>query len=86
MSSGIGRLLGISMVSCLLATGVLGSGQDPPESAEIEAHVKVQLRGVRDKVGLGRGDDGELRFYLSTDAGQVEVLTPEEFAARVHGE
>ena len=64
----------------------LGAEERAQQPAEIEAHVKVQLRGIDDRVGLGRGDDGSLLFYLRTDAGEVEALTPQDFAARVYGE
>jgi lipid-A-disaccharide synthase-like uncharacterized protein len=77
-------------LGCLVLLGFMGgllwANQGVEESAEIEAHVKVQLRGVRDRVGLGQGEDGALYFYLRSDAGEVEALTPEAFASRVYGE
>ena len=62
------------------------AAQEPQEPTEADAHVKVRLRGVEDRVGIARDEDGTLNFYLRTDQGEVQVLTPEEFAARVHGE
>jgi lipid-A-disaccharide synthase-like uncharacterized protein len=41
---------------------------------------------MRDRVELARGEGGALYFYLRTDQGEVKVLSPDEFAARVHGE
>ncbi len=77
-------------LGCLVLLGFMGgllrADQEAEESAEIEAHVKVQLRGVRDRVGLGQGEDGALYFYLRSDEGEVETLTPEAFASRVYGE
>ncbi len=53
--------------------------QDPP------AHVKVQLEGADATVGLVKMSDGTHRFRLETNDGPL-LLTPEQFAGRVHRE
>ncbi len=50
------------------------------------AAVKVQLSGADETVALERQADGTYRFLLQRTDGGVEPLTPEAFAARVHGE
>ena len=79
------RLLLLSFL-WLIAGGLLWASQEAQESVEADAHVKVRLRGIKDRVELGPGEDGSLYFYLRTDQGEVQALTPEEFATRVHGE
>jgi lipid-A-disaccharide synthase-like uncharacterized protein len=57
----------------------------PEEAVRAEAYVKAQLAGVSDRVGIVRGEGGDLLFRLEGD-GEVTLLSPEAFAARVYGE
>lgn len=57
----------------------------PPEDAG-RASVKVQLSGADETVAIERQADGSYRFVLHRHDGSLEPLTPEQFAARVHGE
>lgn len=66
------------------ATGAEASRErEPLATPEAEAHVKARLRGVDERVEISRDLDGRLVFRLRTDRGDVEVLTPAEFAERV---
>ncbi len=57
------------------------------ENAELaEAHVKVRLQGVRDRVEIVRSEDGSYAFVLHLDAGGTQMLSPGEFADRVYAE
>ena len=47
-------------------------------------NVKVQLDGFRDHANLVRNDDGSHSYILSNYDGTSEVLSPEEFASRLH--
>ena len=73
-------------ISYVVTCSLLWAVEEPQAATETDAHVRVRLRGIRDRVELGRGEDGALNFYLRTDKGEIQVLTPEEFAARVYGE
>jgi len=75
----------LALLMWVLAGGVWAS-QEPEPPPKAEAHVKVRLRGVRDRVEIGRAEDGSMQFFLVTDQGEILVLTPEEFAVRVYSE
>ena len=76
---GIGLLL-----LAIVGTGTVGAQASKP--AAEEAHVKVRLRGQRDRVAIVRSADGALVFRLEADDGSVRTLTPTEFADRVFEE
>ena len=76
-------LIGL-LIFVVAAGGVVAQRED--ESATAEAHVKVQLRGVRDRVDIIRGEDGAYSFLLYENDGGVRELTPAEFADRVFEE
>ena len=59
---------------------------EAPASKGAEAHIKVRLRGVQDRVEIVRDADGSYLFLLYTDDGELQKLSPEEFADRVFQE
>lgn len=67
------------------ATGpAAAAGKRPGDDAE--AHVKVQLEGVGERVGLVPAPGGGVLFELHPHTGPPTRLTPEAFAARVFDE
>lgn len=76
----------LAIVVILASSATAQSTDAEEESAAADAHVKVRLRGVRDRVEIVRGEGGTHRFLLHTDDGDVQELTPEEFADRVFAE
>lgn len=75
---------------CFLLLASLSAGDIYARAAEPaptgRAAVKVQLSGADETVALERQADGRYRFLLEHLDGSLEPLTPEAFAARVHGE
>jgi len=76
----------LAVVLTLMASAGAALAQETETSDAGEAHVKVELRGVRDRVEIVRGEDGSYSFLLHTDEGEVRELTAEEFAERVYSE
>lgn len=68
---------------CVLLLALAGSAAAAPGG---KASVKVQLEGADETVAVEKETDGSYRFLLRRPGGAVEPLSPEEFAARVHGE
>lgn len=79
------RALLVALLTLMMAAGIAAAQQEGASSPS-EAHVKVQLRGVRDRVEIVRSEDGSYSFLLHTDVGEVRELTAEEFAERVYSE
>ncbi len=77
--------LWLVMLGLLLPLGA-GAATGEAEAEAGEAHVKVQLQGVRDRVVIVERADGSHRFLLRTDSGEIRELTPVEFADRVYSE
>ena len=76
----------LAVVLTLMALAGAAPAQETETSNAGEAHVKVQLRGVRDRVEIVRGEEGSYSFLLHADDGEVRELTAEEFAERVYSE
>ena len=79
------RNLVVVLLTLVVAVGAQAL-QQGEESVAGEAHVKVQLQGVRDRVAIVRDEDGSYKFLLQTTDGEVRELAPEEFADRVFSE
>lgn len=81
----VGRALQLSVVLAAAAlVAPLTQSEEPTSTGR--AAVKVQLSGADETVALERQADGTYRFLLQRTDGSLEPLTPEAFAARVHGE
>lgn len=88
------------LLAVTLAAFVLDARADPPSKPPKivqdvqdvmgvehngEAEVKAKLKGVDEKIGLIQLPDGSYRFVLHTSGGN-QLVSPEQFAQRVHNE
>ena len=79
------RMILTLLLVFVIAAGAYAAGATEEPSGRA-SHVKVQLQGVRDRVEISRSEDGSYSFVLRLDGGEVQELTPEEFADRIFAE
>ena len=84
---GLGLAPALLVAAWLLALAATSAGPaaaaGEPPGDDAEAHVKVQLEGVGERVGLVPAPEGGVLFELHPHTGPPVRLTPEAFAARV---
>lgn len=78
------QCLALCVVGSLVGGAILRADDSEPEPGQSPVDIKVQLEGAADRVHVIKMTDGSHRFRINQDDGTELVLTPDEFAQRIH--
>lgn len=83
LRSSIVVLIGLAMVALGWFAFQTRDDSLPPPDGRVAAYMEVQLEGADRTVALVQTPDGEYRYHIPGVEG-AELLTPDQFARRVH--